>query len=89
MNERERLTGLDRCYRIRAKLGSLSHQARCKVLHEVMEHQATTEIRQIANRLEVIPEVGYLTSMEILMAVGILLVEAEMDIDDGPDRDDL
>lgn len=79
MDDREKLTRLDRCYRARAKLGSLSHQARCKVLHEVMESQATTEIRQIATDLENIHNVGHLTAMEILMAVGILLVETEME----------
>jgi len=79
MDERERLAVLDRCYRTRAKLGSLSHQARCKVLHDIIEHQATTEIRQIASQLEVIPDVGYLTSMELLMAIGILLIESEME----------
>lgn len=78
MDDRERLATLDRCYRTRAKLGSLSHQARCKVLHDIIDSQANTEIRQIAVQLEDIKDVGHLTAMEILMAVGMLLVEAEM-----------
>ena len=78
MNDRQRLAMLDRCYRTRAKLGSLSHQARCKVLHDIIDSQATTEIRQIATELESIEDVGHLTAMEILMAVGMLLVEEEL-----------